>query len=228
MTAIEREISPAPARTVRSRLQGRHGRTLPYRDLFKRVLDLLLVTLSLPIVVPVVALLALVVALDGGKPFYRQIRVGRDGRHFTMWKLRSMVPDAEAELARYLEAHPEQRHEWDTHQKLRHDPRITRIGHVLRASSMDELPQLWNVLTGDMSLVGPRPMMPCQQVLYPGDSYYNLRPGITGFWQVSRRNESTFAARAEYDAAYERAVSFRTDVRVLLATVRVVLSRTGM
>ena len=199
-----------------------------YGHVFKRSFDILLVVLSLPAVIPLIGLLALLVALDGHNPFYRQKRVGRDGRPFDLWKLRSMVPDAEAQLERHLDAHPDQRHEWDTHQKLRRDPRVTRIGQFLRCASLDELPQLWNVLKGDMSLVGPRPMMPCQQVLYPGNAYYNLRPGITGFWQISKRNAATFAERAEYDTAYERAVSLGTDLRVLLSTVRVVLGRTGV
>jgi lipopolysaccharide/colanic/teichoic acid biosynthesis glycosyltransferase len=101
------------------------------------------------------------------------------------------------------------------------------MGRLLRKSSLDELPQLWNVLVGDMSLVGPRPMMPAQQVLYPGRAYFRLRPGITGPWQVSHRNETTFAARAGFDAEYERDLSFVTDTRLLFATVRVVLRATG-
>ena len=198
-----------------------------YADIFKRVFDITLVVLALPAVIPLVGLLALLVVLDGHGPFYRQKRVGRDGRLFDLWKLRSMVPDAEAALARHLDADAVARQEWDTHQKLRHDPRVTRIGQLLRATSLDEVPQLWNVLKGDMSLVGPRPMMPCQQPLYPGSAYYRMRPGITGFWQISSRNESAFADRAQFDTLYWRKVSLATDLRVLLSTVRVVLRRTG-
>ena len=104
---------------------------------------------------------------------------------------------------------------------------MTRVGRLLRKSSFDELPQLWNVLKGDMSLVGPRPMMPEQTSLYPGRAYYQMRPGITGFWQVSERNQSTFAARAGHDTAYANRVSLVTDVSVLAATVSVVLRGTG-
>lgn len=198
-----------------------------YRSLFKRPLDVLMVVLSSPVVLPLVLLLALAVMMDGKNPFYSQQRIGRDGRIFRIWKLRSMVHDAEDRLQSYLSEHPEARQEWDAAQKLRDDPRITPVGRALRASSMDELPQLWNVLRGDMSLVGPRPMMPDQQPLYSGEGYYRLRPGITGFWQTAGRNRTTFAARAWYDNRYERSLSFTSDLVILLRTVRVVLGRTG-
>lgn len=198
-----------------------------YDSVVKRLLDILLVLLALPIVLPVVLVLALLVARDGHSPFYRQERVGRGGRSFMLWKLRTMVPDAKGELDRYLEANPSAREEWDTYQKLQDDPRITGIGHFLRRSSLDEVPQLWNVLKGDMSLVGPRPMMPEQRDLYPGNAYYMLRPGVTGPWQVSDRNNSTFAQRADFDAHYAERVSLVTDVKLLMATVGVVLRCTG-
>ena len=198
-----------------------------YRSRVKRGLDLLLVVIATPLILPLVALLAFMIWRDGGRPFYCQRRIGRNGRPFWMWKLRSMVPDADALLDGHLAANPTARAEWETTQKLANDPRITRLGCFLRRSSLDELPQLWNVLRGDMSLVGPRPMMPSQQMLYPGVAYYRLRPGITGFWQISRRNLSSFASRAKFDAAYERRMSFGTDLRVLLGTVRVVLACTG-
>jgi exopolysaccharide production protein ExoY len=198
-----------------------------YATGLKRLVDLLLVLVALPIVLPTVLILAALVALDGHAPFYRQSRLGRGGRVFTIWKLRSMVPDAERRLLEHLAADPRARSEWDTFQKLTYDPRITPLGALLRKSSLDELPQLWNVLKGDMSLVGPRPMMPDQRALYPGEAYFTLRPGITGFWQISDRNASTFAQRAEFDAAYARTLSLGTDLRVLAATVGVVVRGTG-
>jgi lipopolysaccharide/colanic/teichoic acid biosynthesis glycosyltransferase len=198
-----------------------------YRNGLKRLMDVVLVLLAAPVVLPVVLILAFCVAIDGGQPFYRQERVGKDGRIYRMWKLRSMVRDADRRLAAHLDADPAARLEWDVTQKLTHDPRITGFGAFLRRSSMDELPQLWNVLTGDMSLVGPRPMMPDQQALYPGRNYYALRPGITGTWQVSVRNTSSFADRARFDDAYDRSLSLATDLRLLAATVRVVLRGTG-
>lgn len=198
-----------------------------YRLGLKRAFDVLIVLLAAPAVVTFIAILALIIILGGGKPFYSQLRVGMHGRHYRMWKLRTMVPDADARLEAYLAAHPDARAEWDRTQKLRYDPRITRFGRALRKSSFDELPQLWNVLIGDMSLVGPRPMMTNQQHLYPGAAYYGLRPGITGLWQVSARNNSDFADRAAYDHDYDRRLSFATDIRLLLATVAVVMHGTG-
>jgi exopolysaccharide production protein ExoY len=198
-----------------------------YRHGLKRLLDILLVLCASPIIVPLVAGLALIVALGNGRPLYSQDRVGRGGRIYTMWKLRSMVSDADAALDAHLATNPAARAEWDRTQKLKSDPRITRVGRILRKASLDELPQLWNVLKGDMSLVGPRPMLPEQRSLYPGQAYYRLRPGITGIWQVSARNDSSFADRAGFDAAYDRSVSLGTDLALLAATVRVVLRGTG-
>lgn len=199
----------------------------PYRSLFKRAFDITAIVMSAPVVVPVVLMLALVVARDGGRPFYTQMRVGKAGRRFKMWKLRSMVCDADARMEDYLASNPQARMEWDSTQKLKADPRITHFGQFLRKSSLDELPQLWNVFIGEMSLVGPRPMMINQQHLYPGLGYYALRPGITGYWQTAGRNRTTFEARAEYDDAYEADLSLATDLRVLVQTVGVVVNGTG-
>ncbi|HSF64003.1 MAG TPA: sugar transferase [Paracoccaceae bacterium] len=199
----------------------------PYRRRFKRLLDVAAVVLAAPIVLPIVAGLALAVRQDGGGAFYSQPRIGRGGHTFRIWKLRTMVPDADARLAAHLAADPAARAEWAATQKLRDDPRVTPVGRLLRRTSLDELPQLWNVLRGDMSLVGPRPMMPDQLRLYPGTAYFRLRPGITGSWQVSARNQSTFAARADYDATYDRDLSLATDAAILLRTVGVVLRGTG-
>jgi exopolysaccharide production protein ExoY len=198
-----------------------------YRRFLKRLVDVLAVLLAAPIVLPAVALLALVIRRDGGPAFYVQDRVGRNGHLFRCWKLRSMVPDADGLLDTYLARHPGARNEWSVHQKLKDDPRITPIGRLIRKTSLDELPQLWNVLRGEMSLVGPRPMMPEQSRLYPGNAYYRLRPGITGFWQISERNGAAFADRALYDSQYDSRLSFLTDALVLLATIRVVLRGTG-
>lgn len=198
-----------------------------YARAFKRALDVTAIILAAPFVVLLIAALALMVRQDGGPSFYRQDRVGRNGRIFRMWKLRSMVVDADSRLAAHLDTDSAARAEWDETQKLRHDPRVTRIGRILRKASLDELPQLWNVLHGDMSLVGPRPMMPEQQALYPGRAYYALRPGITGYWQTAGRNRTSFEARADFDAAYLADLSFSTDARILARTVRVVLHGTG-
>ena len=198
-----------------------------YRNVFKRALDIFLVVLAAPIIVLTVFVLALIVALDGGNPFYSQDRVGMHGRIFRMWKLRSMVVGADQKLEAHLASNPAARLEWDKTQKLKCDPRITRVGSIIRKCSLDELPQLWNVLIGDMSLVGPRPMMPSQRDMYPGQAYYRLRPGITCTWQVSKRNECSFAERAQFDQDYEQSVSLATDLGLLVKTVRVVMRATG-
>jgi lipopolysaccharide/colanic/teichoic acid biosynthesis glycosyltransferase len=198
-----------------------------YRRTMKRILDISFVLMAVPMVLPIILALAAVLKIGGNAPFFTQERVGQGGRTFRLWKLRTMVPNAEERLQEYLQSDEAARREWDAYQKLSHDPRITEFGQFLRKSSLDELPQLWNVLVGDMSLVGPRPMMVDQQELYPGTAYYALRPGLTGTWQISDRNQSTFAQRAEFDADYERNLTFLKDLKILLSTVGVVLRATG-
>jgi len=219
---------PVPANVDSIPIRIQRGKSGIYRNGAKRTLDLLLVIATLPFVLPLIVLISAVVALDGHSPFFRQERVGKDGRRFTMWKFRTMVPNAEELLDHHLAENPDANAEWATKQKLHRDPRCTRFGRALRRSSMDELPQLFNVLVGDMSLVGPRPMMPSQQSLYPGTAYYNLRPGLTGSWQVSERNLSEFAERAEYDDAYDAELSLVADMRLLFKTVAVVIRGTGV
>lgn len=209
-------------------LQPRVRRSIIYRSVAKRILDISLVLIASPFIVPIVLFLALAVWMrDGGKPFYFQKRVGQGGEVFTMWKLRSMVVDADNKLEDYIAANPTARAEWDSKQKLVQDPRITQLGAFMRKSSLDELPQLLNVLLGQMSLVGPRPMMPKQKHLYPGLSYYKLRPGVTGLWQISDRHQSEFSRRASFDNEYYRNVSFVTDVKIILQTIKVVARGTG-
>jgi len=202
-------------------------RTGLYRHYCKRAFDIVAVLLVAPFVLPLVLVLGLMVRRDGGPAFYCQNRVGRGGKTFRLWKLRSMVRDADRRLDEYLAGNPTARSEWNEHQKLKDDPRITPTGRLIRKASLDELPQLWNVLIGDMSLVGPRPMMPEQERLYRGRAYYALRPGVTGFWQIGDRNHASFASRAAFDSQYEQRLSFTTDLIVLFATVWVVLRGTG-
>lgn len=198
-----------------------------YRNGLKRAFDFALILIAAPFVLPVVAGLAICVTHDGSTPFYRSNRVGKGGKNFQMIKLRTMVPNAEDLLDAHLALDQDAREEWDSTQKLKNDPRITTFGRFLRKTSLDELPQLWNVLVGNMSLVGPRPMIPAQRALYPGFSYYHLRPGITGPWQVSDRNQSEFVKRAEHDREYNEELSFFSDIKYLIRTVGVVLSGTG-
>jgi len=197
------------------------GGTFLYRDHLKRLLDIALAILILPFVLPLIAVLSLLVALDGGNGFYSQARIGRAGRAFRFWKIRTMAPNAKELLKAHLEADPAAAAEWSETQKLRNDPRITRLGAFLRATSLDELPQIFNVLMGDMSFVGPRPFMAEQAELYGGDgAYYDLRPGITGLWQVQSRNTGAFKDRVHYDEAYARSLSFGGDIAILMRTTR--------
>lgn len=184
-----------------------------------------------PLVLPLVATVVAVTAMSGGRPFYSQARVGRGGRRFRCWKIRTMIPDADRVLADLIAEDPELADEWAEKQKLANDPRVTWFGRMLRKTSLDELPQLWNVLRGEMSLVGPRPFTPDQADLYHAGAddvaYYSLRPGITGLWQVSRRNCGSFAERAVYDHDYAGRLSLGFDLLILAQTVTVVLRGTG-
>lgn len=207
-----------PARAA----QGRYAGT------FKRLGDLILASIALVLVMPLLILLTVALWVEGGKPIYFQRRLGRDGKVFRMWKLRSMVVDADRMLQDCLDTDPALRAEWNRTQKLKRDPRITPLGRLLRITSLDELPQLINVIKGDMSLVGPRPMLPEQLPLYlHPEAYLALRPGITGLWQVTARNEAAFALRAELDRDYYETLSCRGDLRILGATFGAVINSTG-
>lgn len=219
-TALPARVAPVEVRSGK--------KSGVYRAAGKRMLDTIAILISLPFALPIIGLCALALWFEGGSPIYRQTRIGKDGKRFSILKLRTMVKNADQVLEDYLAKDPAMRAEWDTLQKLKNDPRVTRVGGLLRATSLDELPQLINVLKGDMSLVGPRPMMVEQEEMY-GDmrAYEALRPGITGLWQVSARNGNTFCYRNEVDATYERDVTLLKDFSILLKTVGVVMRRTG-
>ena len=164
-----------------------------------------------------------------GDVFYRQRRLGKNGQTFNMLKFRTMHPNAAGILKEELANGPELKKEWDRYQKLKNDPRITRVGRFLRRFSLDELPQLWNVLKGEMCLIGPRPILVNQLELY-GESIkdcYRVRPGITGLWQVSGRNQTSFARRAELDLEYIQRWSIWLDIYILFKTIKVVIWREG-
>ena len=206
----------------RQALQGFYARRA------KRAIDVVVALIAIVLSLPVMLILLLALWVEGGNPVFSQDRLGKDGRRFRMFKLRSMVPGAEAKLAAYLAKNPAAAREWALKQKLRHDPRITRLGWLIRKTSLDELPQLFNVLKGDMSLVGPRPMLPDQLPLYLHPSaYLAVRPGLSGLWQVSARNDESFEIRAEIDRQYVERLSPGLDARILLATGRAVLRGTG-
>lgn len=200
------------------------------QPLLKRALDILGAGTLLLLAAPVFLLLMLLVRADGGPALYAHERVGRGGRRFGCLKFRSMVTDSQARLDALLAADPEARAEWEATRKLRDDPRVTRTGRFLRATSLDELPQLINVLRGEMSLVGPRPVVAAELAAHYGaaaEDYLSVRPGITGLWQVSGRSETSYAARVALDAQYAANLSVWTDLGILLRTPVVVLSRRG-
>jgi len=196
----------------------------------KRWLDISAILLMSPVVLPVMGVIAMAIRMDSFGPILiTQRRVGRHGRSFRMWKFRSMVVDAEARLARHLASDPAAREEWEANQKLRSDPRVTPLGKLLRRSSLDELPQLWNVLRGEMSLVGPRPIVRDEveryHKVYP--LYTQSRPGLTGLWQVSGRSNISYARRIVLDQIYIRRWSIGMDLKILLRTVPAVLFGRG-
>lgn len=200
------------------------------RRFIKRSMDLALTLIGGLCILPFCALLALAIKMESKGPvLYSQVRLGKNGKAFKAWKFRSMVSDADKALNDLLERRPELQKEWETHQKIKDDPRVTRVGKVLRGTSLDELPQLINVLRGDMSLVGPRPCMRHQIALYGQvwHLYKRTRPGMTGQWQVSGRNETSYEQRAAMDAYYVRNWSVWLDIHILARTFAVVFKREG-
>jgi Undecaprenyl-phosphate galactose phosphotransferase WbaP len=211
-------------------LQLRQQLLMPFPRLIKRAMDLGLILIFSPFLLTVFLIVAILIKLDSKGPvFYGQRRVGKGGRLFTAWKFRSMVCNAEQILHDYLQQNPEFQREWQEKQKLKDDPRITRIGRLLRKTSLDELPQIWNVLLGQMSLVGPRPIVTDEISRYGDiyDLYCQVLPGITGLWQVSGRTETTYSDRVSLDAYYVRNWSPWLDIIILARTVLVVLSGKG-
>lgn len=198
---------------------------------FKRTIDLIGSIFGILFLSPFIGLLALLIVLDSeGSPIYQQIRVGKEGRRFKFYKLRTMYDNADQLLDEHLNRDPAMREEWEQYQKLARDPRVTRVGRILRSLSLDELPQLYNVLIGDMSLVGPRPFFPQQEDCY-GDriTYYRrVRPGLTGMWQISGRNEKTFYERTFLDEYYVRNWSIWLDIYILARTIPTVLFHRGV
>lgn len=195
-----------------------------------RALDLIGAMVALIILAPLMLLTALaIMVFDPGPLLFAHTRVGQGGRPFRCLKFRSMTVDAGARLARLLETDAEARAEWQQTQKLRRDPRITPIGRFLRRSCLDELPQLFNVLRGEMSLVGPRPIVAGEAARYGRHFpvYCSLKPGITGLWQVKRQDQTSYRRRVAFDLAYARSRSLALNVRILLLTVPCVLRGEG-
>lgn len=202
----------------------------PKRLALKRCMDLLLSTVIAICSLPILLGIILAIRIESSGPaLFRQKRIGQNGREIKILKFRTMVCNAEECLARYLEENPQLRAEWDATQKLQNDPRITRVGEFLRRTSLDELPQIWNVLCGEMSLVGPRPIVREEIAKYglTFDSYMRVRPGITGLWQVSGRSDLAYPERVRIDAWYISNWSTWLDLYILAKTIPVVFERKG-
>ena len=193
--------------------------------------DMALSILMLPLLLVVIGILGLLVKLDTPGPvFYRHTRIGRNGKSFGVFKFRSMYRDSKERLRKILGTDPLSKQEWETYYKLKNDPRITRMGKFLRRTSLDELPQIFNVLQGDMSLVGPRPVLKEEITKYYkefADYYHMVRPGITGLWQVSGRNDVNYYIRVRLDAWYVLNWSVWLDIVILFKTLNVVLKKEG-
>lgn len=195
-----------------------------------RAFDVVVALLAIAFTAPLLIAVAMGVFLtDGGAPVFAHQRIGRGGRVFRCFKFRSMVVDAEARLAALLASDPVARREWERDHKLRRDPRITRIGDFLRKSSLDELPQLFNVLRGEMSIVGPRPIVAAEVKRYGSRfaAYCRVRPGITGLWQVSGRNDTTYRRRVALDTVYARHKCLTLDMKIVMMTVPAVIFARG-
>lgn len=201
---------------------------LPYAGV-KRILDVggavVLAIVFFPLIVAIIVLMG----VEDSSIIYRHRRVGRDGRSFECLKFRTMVPNADQALRELLERDPVIKAEWLRDHKLRCDPRVTRLGRFLRRTSLDELPQLWNVIRGEMSLVGPRPVVREELLRYGRNvrSYLSAKPGITGLWQVKGRNDTDYRRRVVLDTYYVRNQNLLLDLYILLKTTRVVLGGSG-
>jgi Undecaprenyl-phosphate galactose phosphotransferase WbaP len=207
---------------------GNNLRRWPAR-LTKRIFDFLMAGILLVLLSPLLILIALALKFEGGSVLFAHQRLGKNGRKFNCYKFRSMVLDAEQRLEAILQENPALKSQWDKEHKLKADPRISKLGHFLRRTSLDELPQLFNVLKSEMSLVGPRPIVQEELQKYGLEKSYYLmvRPGMTGLWQVSGRNDVDYETRVYLDVWYVKNWSLWYDLALLFKTVKVVMSRSG-
>jgi len=223
-------IESAVARTAPNHTVGSKPSAVSHSEIGVRALDLTVALSILIFTLPLLIVIAVLVRMqDGGRSLFAHERIGRNGRMFKCLKFRSMVLDADRRLSQLLESDPYARAEWDRDHKLKNDPRITRVGAFLRRSSLDELPQLFNVLRGDMSIVGPRPIVTAEISRYGRrfQHYCAVKPGITGLWQVSGRNDVAYRRRVAMDTVYARHKSLVWDIKLLLLTVPAVLFASG-
>ena len=211
-------------------LNLRNNLSRPYNRAFKRIFDLTLTIVGGLMISPILLGIAIAVAIDNrGRVIFAHKRVGAAGKKFPCYKFQTMVPDAEERLKKYLAENPDAKREWDETFKLTDDPRVTKLGGWLRRKSLDELPQLWNVIRGEMSLVGPRPIVQAEVPRYGKNirEYYMVPPGITGMWQVSGRSDTTYAERVAMDTWYVRNWSVWIDIMYLFKTVKAVIQERG-
>jgi Undecaprenyl-phosphate galactose phosphotransferase WbaP len=210
-------------------LVSRNNLARPFSRILKAAFDHVVAMVLLLLLAPLLLALSMLVLLDGGPAFYRHKRIGAGGRIFDCIKFRTMVPDADRVLRRVLAENPAAADEWAATQKLHADPRVTSLGRFLRRSSLDELPQLINVLRGEMSLVGPRPIVQAETARYADDIdyYYETKPGLTGLWQVSGRSDTSYARRVRLDVWYVRNWTLWHDIAILLKTIPAVFLQRG-
>jgi exopolysaccharide production protein ExoY len=202
----------------------------PVGGMPKRVFDVVAAATAIALLSPLFAMLALLVKLsDRGPVFYAHRRIGRNGNVFHCLKFRTMVVNGDEVLARHFAANPRAREEWLATRKLQSDPRVTRVGQVLRKLSLDELPQVFNILMGHMSVVGPRPVIKDELELYgpAAECYLRSRPGLTGLWQVSGRNDVSYGTRVAFDQHYVENWSFLADIKIIVLTVPAILASRG-
>lgn len=195
----------------------------------KRVFDVIFASLAIVVLSPLIIAIVICAYLSSGAPLFKHRRVGKHGKFFNCIKFRTMVPDADRVLQNLLSTNREAKEEWLRDHKLRNDPRVTRLGKFLRRTSLDELPQLWNVLRGEMSLVGPRPVVPDELRRYGNKvtTFLSATPGITGLWQISGRNDTDYRRRVALDVCYVRSRSLFLDVYILAKTLPIVFTRSG-
>lgn len=214
---------------VRNVVASRPQELFSYR-VTKRLFDVAAVLLMSPFLLIVMGVIATAVRLSSPGPiFFSHRRIRGHGAFFSMWKFRTMCVDSQEVLDKYLASHPEAKAEWRRTHKLQNDPRVTKVGAFLRKTSLDELPQFWNVLSGSMSVVGPRPIVAAEVEKY-GEyfaDYCAVKPGITGLWQVSGRSKVTYAERVQLDRRYAREWTFTGDLRIILKTLTSVVNQDG-
>jgi Undecaprenyl-phosphate galactose phosphotransferase WbaP len=226
---VIRNEAPSEAAALPQLPEVAFSPSVPPAHFTKRAIDLVGAILLGVLFAPLIAVIVTVIRIEGHPVLFWHKRIGRNGRTFKCVKFRTMVSNAEQVLRQVLNEHPELRDEWTKNFKLRRDPRITMMGRFLRLTSLDELPQLWNVVRGEMSLVGPRPVVRAELLRYGRNAskYLAVKPGLTGLWQVKGRNNTTYRRRVAMDRFYVQNQSLLLDVYILMATPAAVLRRNG-